>query len=59
MKLRFTRDVFDGGVRIHSQDDVAEVDAGTERWIRRGAAVTVEDDRPRRGRPPKEKERDD
>ena len=41
MKIQFVRDVFESGVRIHAQDDIAERDASTERWIRRGAAVGI------------------
>lgn len=41
MKIKFTHAVFLGGVRIHAQDDVAELDDNTERWIRRGAAIKI------------------
>lgn len=41
MNIRFIHDVFLGGVRIHAQDDVAELNDNTERWVRRGAAIKL------------------
>ena len=54
MHVKFTHDVFSGGVRIHAQDDVAELDDNVARWVRRGAAVEITIEEPRRGRPPRD-----
>lgn len=41
-KVKFTRDVYDAGVRIHAAGDVKDVTPETERWRARGTAEYAE-----------------
>lgn len=41
-RIKFVRDVFDAGVRIHREGDMLEPSAALARHVRRGNAVEVE-----------------